>query len=116
MKNITQYITIFGKHIKEKTYMLNVEIYSIGVFVIVLISGCIVNLLKHHYVIQLTGVSILFTYSIIKTVNLIHEYSELTLKQLYIVSLPILSGISACLISMVLGFWFFPGIRRKFKG
>jgi hypothetical protein len=95
--------------------MLNIEIYSIGVFVILLISGCIVNLLKHHYIIQLTGISILFSFIIIRTIQVFHKYSDLTLKELYVVSLPVLSGISACLISMVIGFWFFPVIRRRFK-
>lgn len=95
--------------------MLNIELYSIGVFIIILLSGCVVNLLRHHYIIQLTGISILFIYSIIKTVYFIHTYKELDLKDLYLISLPVFSGIAACLISMVLGFWLFPAIRRRFK-
>ncbi|MCX8130061.1 MAG: hypothetical protein N3I35_08185 [Clostridia bacterium] len=95
--------------------MLSIEFYSIGVFVIIFLSGCVINLLKHHYVIQLAGVSILFTYSIIRLVSFMHSSSMPNLTDLYLFLLPIFAGISACLISMVLGFWLFPTVRRKFR-
>lgn len=89
--------------------------YSISVFVIVFISGCAANLLKQHYIFQLAGIAFLFTFSIIRTVNLLQQNSELPFWRLYFDLLPLYAGISACLITMVLGFWIFPHIRRKFK-
>lgn len=95
--------------------MNNIGIYSLGVFLIVLTAGCIINLLKNHFVIQLAGIAFFFTFSVYKSYTAVHIYSDLSLSQLYYIILPMLAGTSACLISMVLGFWIFPPIRRKFK-
>lgn len=98
--------------------MLDIKLYvsySVMVFIIVLISGCILNLLKYHFVFQLFGIAFFFTFSIFKSIVEILQKDDVTITNIYIISLPMLTGISACLISMVLGFWIFPPIRRKFK-
>lgn len=95
--------------------MGNIGSYSIGVFIVVFIAGCIVNLLKNHFVIQLAGIAFFFTYSVLRGYYAVNVYADLSLNTLYLMILPMLAGISACLISMLLGFWIFPPIRRKFK-
>jgi hypothetical protein len=89
--------------------------YSIGVFSIVFISGCIVNLLERHYIFQLAGIAFFFMFIISKAFFVLLDNPELSFKEFFIMSFPMLLGISACMISMVLGFWMFPDLRRKFK-
>lgn len=89
--------------------------YSIAVFAIILISGCAVNLLPQHYVFQLIGIAFFFTYILINSAILFESTAEVTLKMLFYRSLPLLFGISACLISMTLGFWIFPAIRERIR-
>lgn len=103
---------------KEDTRMYDIKLcisYSIAVFTIVMISGCILNLLKHHFIYQLAGIAFFFTYSILNSVNILQKNHDAGIKDLYLASLPVFSGISACLICMVLGYWIFPPLRRKFK-
>ena len=90
--------------------------YSLAVFTIVFISGCAVNLLKRHFIFQLTGIAFFFTCAIFKVFGLLASKPEVTTKELYFTSFPLMAGISSCLISMVLGFWAFPVIRKKIKG
>ena len=89
--------------------------YSIALFAIVLTSGCIVNLLKQHFVFQLIGIAFFFTYSLLECFFLIQKNPYVGIRELYYVLLPHLAGISACLISMAAGFWVFPPIRRRVK-
>jgi hypothetical protein len=89
--------------------------YSIAVFTVVLLAASVLNLLKQHYIFQITGIAFLFLTAIIKTTSMIKSGEVVSLSQLYFMLLPILSGISACLVSMSLGFWIFPFIRRKFR-
>jgi hypothetical protein len=89
--------------------------YSIAVFFIILISGCAVNLLKEHFVFQLLGIAFFFTYIVINSAILFENTPETTLKAVFYRSLPSLVGISACLISMTLGFWIFPAVRKRFR-
>jgi len=89
--------------------------YSMGVFIVVFISGCIVNLLRQHYIFQYAGITFFFICTIVKLVKLIKEFPDVMAARMFMESLPLLSGASACLASMVLGFWLFPPIRRKFK-
>lgn len=89
--------------------------YSIAVFVIVLIAGCAVNLLKEHYIFQLLGIAFFFTYIIINSAISIESSVDVSFRDLFYSSLPLLFGISSCLISMTLGFWLFPAIRDKIK-
>lgn len=89
--------------------------YSIAVFFIVLIAGCAVNLLNQHYIFQLLGIAFFFTYIVINSAIFIEGTPDVYFKDLFYRSLPSLFGISACLISMTLGFWIFPGIRDKFR-
>jgi fluoride ion exporter CrcB/FEX len=89
--------------------------YLIAVFIIVLISGCAVNLLKRHFVIQLAGIAFLFTYSIFKSFFIVESNRYINIKEVYFLFLPSLTGIAACLVSMVLGFWVFPHIRKRIK-
>ncbi len=96
--------------------MHDVEIlYLYAVFIVVLVSGCIVNLLKRHFVIQLAGIAFLFTYSIFKSIFIVHNNTNISAKDIYFSLLPSLTGIAACLVSMVLGFWIFPYIRKRIK-
>lgn len=88
--------------------------YSIWVFVIVLISGCILNLLKQHYIFQLAGIAFFFTYAVFKSMGIMRHTPDASFRELYFASLPMLTGTSACLASMLAGFWIFPSIRRKF--
>jgi len=87
--------------------------YSIAVFIIVLLGASVLNLLKQHYIFQITGIAFLFMVGIIRMTSIIQNGSVASLSQLYFTLLPILSGIGACLVSMSLGFWIFPIIRRK---
>ncbi len=89
--------------------------YSIAVFFIILVSGCAVNLLKEHFVFQLLGIAFFFTYIVINSAFLFENLPDATIKDVFYRSLPSLFGISACLISMTLGFWIFPAIRKKFR-
>jgi len=89
--------------------------YSIAVFFIILVSGCAVNLLKQHYIFQLLGIAFFFTYIVINSAIFLENTPNVTFQNLFYRSLPSLFGISACLISMTLGFWIFPVIRNKFK-
>ncbi len=93
--------------------MFNIESYSIGVFIIVLISGCAVNFIRQHYIIQLTGIAVLFTCTVLRLAHFVNTNMYTSLIDAYNISLPMLSGISACLVSMALGFWIFPVIRKK---
>jgi hypothetical protein len=95
--------------------MLNIVGYSISVFVVVLISGCILNLLEQHYVFQLGGIAFCVTFIFFKLLSVITNSYEIQLNNLLENALPLLGGLSACLISMFLGFWVFPSIREKFK-
>ena len=89
--------------------------YSIAVFFIIFISGCAVNLLKQHYIFQLLGIAFFFTYIVVNSAIYLESTPSMTFQGFFYRSLPSLFGISACLISMTLGFWIFPVIRRKFK-
>lgn len=95
--------------------MIEIAGYSMGLFVIVLTAGCIVNLLKQHYIFQIIGIAFFFTLSIINCFLLLQDKPGATIWDLYFVILPHMTGISACLISMAAGFWIFPQIRRKIK-
>lgn len=89
--------------------------YSIAVFFIILIAACAVNLLKQHYVFQLLGIAFFFTFIVVNSATFLESTAEVTFRDLFYRSLPSLFGISACLISMTLGFWIFPSLREKFK-
>lgn len=89
--------------------------YSIAVFFIILVSGCAVNLLREHFVFQLLGIAFFFTYIVINSAFLFENSPDASIKDVFYRSLPSLFGISACLISMTLGFWIFPAIRKKFR-
>ena len=89
--------------------------YSISVFIIVLISGLIINLLDKHYIFQLLGISFFFVYTALKPLIMLRFDYEISFREFYISSLPMLMGMAACLISMVAGFWIFPSIREKIK-
>jgi hypothetical protein len=89
--------------------------YSIAVFLIIMVAGCAVNLLKQHYLFQLLGIAFFFTYLVINSAVYIESASGTTFQAVFYRSLPSLFGISACLISMTLGFWIFPAIRSKVK-
>jgi hypothetical protein len=90
--------------------------YLAAVYIIVLISGCAVNLLRRHFVIQLAGIAFLFTYAVCKSFLIFKKYLYVDARDIYFSFLPSLTGIAACLVSMVLGFWIFPDIRKKIKG
>jgi len=89
--------------------------YSIAVFLIIMVSGCAVNLLEQHYIFQLLGIAFFFTYMLINSAIFIEGRADVTIQELFYRSLPCLFGISACLISLTLGFWIFPSIRNKFS-
>lgn len=89
--------------------------YSIAVFFIILVAGCAVNLLKQHYIFQMLGIAFFFTYIIVNSAIYIERVSDAGFTILFYRSLPCLFGISACLISMTLGFWIFPVFRDKFR-
>jgi len=89
--------------------------YSIAVFFIILIAGCAVNLLIQHYIFQLLGIAFFFTYIIVNSAIFVENTPAVTFRDLFYRSLPSLFGISACLISMTLGFWVFPAIRNRVR-
>lgn len=85
--------------------------YILLIFLIALISCCIVNLLRQHYIIQLAGISFLITYLVLRLYSLSRNY--VTLNDFLNCTIPAMTGIAACLTGMVLGFWIFPPIRKK---
>jgi len=89
--------------------------YSVSVFFVVLFSASVLNLLKQHFIFQVTGIAFLFMFLIIKISMLFKSNSNILLADLYYSVLPILSSIGACLVAMALGFWIFPPIRRLFR-
>jgi len=89
--------------------------YSVSVFFVVLISASILNLLKKHFIFQITGIAFLFIFIIIKLSMLFKSNPNISLAELYYSILPILSAMGACLVAMALGFWIFPPIRRTLK-
>lgn len=89
--------------------------YSIGVFIIIFIAGFAVNLLKRHYVFQLLGIAFFFTYIIVNSAVYMDRTSETTFQTLFFRFMPSLFGISACLITMTLGFWMYPILRKKIR-
>lgn len=89
--------------------------YSVSVFFVVLISASVLNLLRQHFIFQVTGIAFLFMFMIIKVSMLLNSNSNILLADLYYSILPILSSIGACLVAMALGFWIFPPIRRVLK-
>ncbi len=89
--------------------------YSIAVFIIIFIAGFAVNLLRQHYIFQLLGIAFFFTYIIINTAVYMERTSEITFQTLFSRSMPSLFGISACLITMTLGFWLYPVLRKKIR-
>lgn len=119
----TEYITIFVKHSvlfnvrknKWRLLMSTAFSYSIAVFIIIFIAGFAVNLLKQHYIFQLLGIAFFFTYIIINSAVYMERTSETTFKTLFFRSMPSLFGISACLITMTLGFWLYPVLRKKIR-
>lgn len=96
--------------------MNNIWYYSIGVFTVVLIAGCALNLYRRHFIFQLAGIAFLFTFVIFRFADSVQNNYEITARFFYMETFPALMGISACLISMVLGFWLFPLIRSKIQG
>jgi len=94
------------------TYIVH---YSIIVFIVVFLSGCVLNLLRKHFIFQLTGIAFFCTYTVFKMIFSLQVDQSLTAFDIYSLFLPTMTGVSACLISMVLGFWIFPPIRKKFK-
>lgn len=119
----TEYITIFVKYSvlfnvrknKWRLFMSTAFSYSIAVFIIIFIAGFAVNLLKQHYIFQLLGIAFFFTYIIINSAVYMERTSETTFKTLFFRSMPSLFGISACLITMTLGFWLYPVLRKKIR-
>lgn len=87
--------------------------YSISVFIVVLISASVLNLLKQHFIFQLTGIAFLFMFTIVKISMLFKADSNILIVDLYFTILPILSAIGACLVAMAVGFWIFPPIRKN---
>ena len=66
--------------------------YSIAVFTVVLLAASVLNLLKQHYIFQITGIAFLFLTAIIKTTSMIKSGEVVSLSQLYFMLLPILSA------------------------
>jgi len=92
----------------------NYFIFSCGIYCGFTVSFCL-NLLKEHYIFQITGIAFLFIIGVIRMTLAVLDDTVVSLSQLYFTLLPILSAIAACLVSMSLGFWIFPIIRNKFK-
>ncbi len=90
-------------------------VYSLSAFIVAFIAASSVNLLKQHFVIQLSGLTFLFISAIVKSLFIFINYPDISVRSLIFSLMPILSCMSACLTSMVLGFLIFPGIRRKIK-
>jgi len=95
--------------------VFNIVWYSISVFIVVLISGCILNLLEQHYIYQLAGIAFFVAFIFFKLLSIINSSYEIQLIDLLTNVVPMLGGLSACLISMFLGFWVFQPIRDKFR-
>lgn len=95
--------------------MDNIISYSFYVFIIIFIAGCAINLLEKHYIVQLSGVAFFILITAVKACGLVITYSKLSQIQIYSLFIPAAAGISSCLISMLLGFWLFSPLRRKFK-
>lgn len=93
--------------------MHSIQSYSIAVFVVILISGCIINLLEQHYIIQLAGIALFFAFPLFRLLAETMDSPVISMGKIVSLFLPSLMGISACLISMVLGFWVFPQIRKR---
>ncbi|MDQ2087721.1 hypothetical protein RBH29_14925 [Herbivorax sp. ANBcel31] len=89
--------------------------YSIAVFFIVLFAASVLNLIRQHYIFQITGIAFLFLYSIIRTTIMIKNNGGIVFNDVYFTILPALSAIGACFVGMALGFWVFPLIRKRFK-
>lgn len=89
--------------------------YSIAVFIIIFIAGFAVNLLKKHYIFQLLGIAFFFTYITISSAIYIERTTETSFRAIFYRSMPSLFGISACLVSMTLGFWLYPVLRKKIR-
>jgi len=89
--------------------------YLTAIYLIVLISGCAVILLRRHFIIQLAGIAFLFTYAVCRSFVLFKNNLNIDIRDVYFSFLPSLTGIAACLGSMVLGFWLFPAIRKRIK-
>ncbi len=88
--------------------------YIIAMFFIVFIAACALNLLKQHYIYQLVGIAFFFVFF---TFRLLSSLKKGIISLEYIISLSLvaLSGISACLAAMALGFWIFPLVRNRFR-
>lgn len=95
--------------------MYHIAAYSISVFIIVLISGCVLNLLEQHYIFQLGGIAFLLLFAFFKSVSIMQKNIGMPVNELYLILLPVLAGVSACVTSMFLGFWIFTYIRKRFK-
>ncbi len=89
--------------------------YSIGVFIIIFLAGFAVNLLKRHYIFQLVGIAFFFTYIIVNSAVYIERTAQTSFQTIFFRSMPSLFGISACLISMTLGFLLYPVLRKKIR-
>jgi Na+/phosphate symporter len=89
--------------------------YTGAVFVLLFITGLAINLLNKHYILQLSGIAFFFTYFFFRSTYLLKNSVPISDIRFYETLLIASSGISACLLSMVLGFWIFPAIRGKFK-
>jgi len=85
----------------------NYFIFSCGIYC-GLLSASVLNLLKEHYIFQITGIAFLFIIGVIRMTLAVLDDTVVSLSQLYFTLLPILSAIAACLVSMSLGFWIFP--------
>lgn len=95
-------------------YSLSIS-YSITVFLIILFSALVLNLIKQHYIFQIIGITFLFLYSIIRITLMISNNANIIFNDIYFAILPALSAMAACFVGMSLGFWVFPLIRKKFK-
>jgi len=89
--------------------------YLLSVFIIAFISGCIVNLLREHFMFQLAGIAFFLGYIIFKLYQVFKVGAEVSNRELLLILLPSITGIFACLLSMLLGFWLFPAIRSRFR-
>ncbi len=89
--------------------------YSIAFFIVVLFSACVLNLFEQHYVFQITGIAFLFMIAVVRITIIVGSDVEVSFSNIYSEILPALFSISACLISMSLGFWIFPYVRKKIK-
>lgn len=93
--------------------VFDVTTYSLVAFIIVLIAGCAINLLKRHYILQIIGIAYAVVLSVIKTALFVKRAPFASFREVYLLILPDISMGLACLVSMALGFWIFPHIRRR---